>query len=170
METLCTTEYCPVMAEAAVGVPEYSPNRFMMIDGNPEPGKHRSTIRPIGIANNVNSSIYTVTQLSYHKFWVIANKKNFRSAKSSSDLADPDNIVGIGCFLCEKQDSKYYVFNINNVLFYGPVIFPDGGAYVDLYEMKVLHQDIMPNQDYEILKNYLSNVHHVEYWDFNKHA
>ena len=157
----CTTEYCPIIAEAAFDVPEYSNSRFIAIDDN-------KFVRPIGSSKNINSKIYTISSLNHHKFWVVANKQNFRSAKSESDLANPNNIVGVGCFLNEKQDSKFFIFNIDGVLFHGPVIFPDGGSYVSLCSNNVIHHGIMP--DYDILKNYLEDINNVEYWDFKKHA
>lgn len=165
-ESICISEYDPMIAEAAINVPDYSYNRFLII-------KNQSSIRPIGINDSTRfsySSSYTTSKLNHHKFWVIANKQNFRSALSESDLANPDNIVGIGCFLREKQDSKYFVFNISGVLFYGPGICPDGGIYVNLNKMGVLRQDLMPEQDYNILKSYLDDIQNVEYWDYKKHA
>lgn len=158
---ICTTEYYPIIAEAAFDVPEYSNSRFLAIDDN-------KSVRPIGNHGNIDGDTYTISPLIHHKFWVIANKQYFRSAKSESDLANPNNIVGVGCFVSEKQNSKFFVFNIDGVLFHGPVIFPDGGSYVSLCKSDVIHDGIM--LDYDILKNYLNDINNVEYWDFKKHA
>lgn len=167
MNIICPTEYCPIMAQAAIDVPEYSFSRFMVVENK----ESIANIRPIGVnVNFKNSSMYMLSQLDHHKFWVLLNKQNFRSVISESDLANPDNIIGVGCFLYEKQDSKYFVFNINNMLFFGPAIFPSGGSYVKLNNHDVLHDGTMPHNDHDILKSYLDDIKNVEYWDFKKHA
>jgi hypothetical protein len=162
METLL--EYSPTIAEASIEVPDYSHNRFMAIDEN------KTSIRPIVDRNLLDINVYKTSKPINHKFWVIGNNTDFRSALSKNDLADTNNIVGIGCFVHEIGSNKYFTFNLNDVIFYGPAIFPNGGTYISLYNWKVIHQGIVPNKDYNILKSYLSDISNVKYWDFEKHS
>ncbi len=152
---------CPIIADSVVEVPEYNNSRFMVMEDN------ESTIRPIGASKNLSRDSFSIVYPKYHKFWVIANKNEFKSAASESDLADPNNLVGVGCFINENHDSKYFIFNINDTLFYGPAIFPDGGSHVKLQTFNVKN-DWIP--DFKIIKDYLNDISGVEYWDFKKHA
>jgi hypothetical protein len=164
MEDINVLEYDPVMAQAAIEVPDYSHNRFIVMENN------ESLLRPIGKKDFLDNKIYITTKLEHHKFWVVANKSVFKSASSESDLANIENIVGIGCFIHESGSNKYFIFSIDGVLFYGPAIFPNGGSYVNLCNMKVVHPGLLPENDYYVLKNYLTDINKVEYWDFKKHA
>jgi hypothetical protein len=155
-------DYCPIIAEATVNVPEYLYSKFIIITLSDK------FIKPIGNNSIFESDKYSVTKLSHHKFWVVVNKNNFISAKSEADLADPNNIIGVGCFLNEKQDSKFFIFNIDGILFHGPAIFPEGGSYISLCNSSVINNNSIP--DYNVLKNYLDDINNVEYWDFKKHA
>jgi hypothetical protein len=163
-DLICTTEYSPIVAEACMDVYDHTNSRFLIIN------KDTEFIRPLGHNKTIKNQSYTIYSLDHHKFWVMANTKNedFRSA-SESDLANPENIIGVGCFIHERNCSKYFIFNIDSVLFYGPAIFPNGGSYLSLTKQNVLCNN-MPLNDYEILQNYLNDIKNVEYWDYKKHV
>jgi hypothetical protein len=161
-DLVCTTEYLPIVAESFVDVYDHSNSRFLVINND------NNYIRPLGHNKIIENHSYNIITLNHHKFWVIANidTSDFKSAKES-DLANPKNIVGVGCFIHERNCSKYYIFNIDGVLFYGPAIFPNGGSYLSLHKNDILYKN---TSDYDVLYTYLSDIKNVEYWDYKKHV